>query len=102
MSRRFRLARKAGAGRPTTLRSTVPNETLVLHHDARQWLLDGINALAEAVKVMPGFGGRSVIVERAPGVPLFANSGLVVAGSVDLSGRHEEMGAQLPARWSPA
>ncbi|MGF6613046.1 hypothetical protein OKW45_008034 [Paraburkholderia sp. WSM4175] len=43
-----------------------------------------------------------MIVERAPGVPLVANSGPVVAGSVDLSGRHEEVGAQLPARWSTA
>jgi hypothetical protein len=60
MSRRFRLARKAGAGRPTTWRSTVSNETLVFLHDARQLALDGAYALAEVAEVTatPGPGGR--------------------------------------------
>jgi chaperonin GroEL len=73
----------------------VSHKTLVFHQDARQLLLNGVNALAEAVKVTLGPGGRNVIVERAPGAPLVANSGVVVAGSVDLPDPYEEMGAQL-------
>ncbi|MEI6002832.1 chaperonin GroEL, partial [Paraburkholderia bengalensis] len=49
----------------------------------------------EAVKVTLGPGGRNVIVERVPGAPLVANSGVVVAGAVDLTDPYEEMGAQL-------
>lgn len=73
----------------------MSHETLVFHQDARQLLLNGVNALAEAVKVTLGPGGRNVIVERLPGAPLVANSGVVVAGSVDLTNPYEEMGAQL-------
>ncbi|RZF23730.1 chaperonin GroEL [Paraburkholderia sp. UYCP14C] len=73
----------------------MSNETLVFHHDARQLLLNGVNALAEAVKVTLGPGGRNVIVERPSGVPLVANSGVIVAGSVDLTNPYAEMGAQL-------
>ncbi|MBN3752240.1 chaperonin GroEL [Paraburkholderia sp. Tr-20389] len=73
----------------------MSHRTLVFHQDARQLLLNGVNALAEAVKVTLGPGGRNVIVERVPGAPLVANSGVVVAGSVDLSDPYEEMGAQL-------
>jgi len=57
----------------------VSHKTLVFHQDARQLLLNGVNALAEAVKVTLGPGGRNVIVERVPGAPLVANSGVVVA-----------------------
>ncbi|MFP4894897.1 chaperonin GroEL [Paraburkholderia sp. EG304] len=73
----------------------MSNETLVFHHDARQLLLNGVNALAEAVKVTLGPGGRNVIVERPSSAPLVANSGVVVAGSVDLTDPYAEMGAQL-------
>lgn len=73
----------------------MSHRTLVFHQDARQLLLNGVNALAEAVKVTLGPGGRNVIVEREAGAPLVANSGVVVAGSVDLSDPYEEMGAQL-------
>lgn len=40
-------------------------KTLVFHQDARQLLLNGANALAEAVQVTLGPGGRSVIVSIA-------------------------------------
>ena len=73
----------------------MSNETLVFHHDARQLLLNGVNTLAEAVKVTLGPGGRNVIVERPSGGPLVANSGVIVAGSVDLTDPYAEMGAQL-------
>jgi len=69
--------------------------SLVFHQDARHLLLNGVNALAEAVKVTLGPGGRNVIVERAEGPPLIANSGVVVARSIELPDHFEAMGAQL-------
>ncbi|WP_374992356.1 TCP-1/cpn60 chaperonin family protein [Paraburkholderia sp. SARCC-3016] len=68
---------------------------LVFHQDARQLLLNGVNALAEAVKVTLGPGGRNVIVEKPDAAPLVANSGVVVAGAVDLADPLAEMGARL-------
>ncbi|KVD88309.1 molecular chaperone GroEL [Burkholderia ubonensis] len=70
-------------------------KSLVFHQDARQRLLKGVNAMAEAVKVTLGPGGRNVIVERPDAYPLVANSGVIVAGSVDLPDPFEEMGARL-------
>lgn len=73
----------------------MPAKSLVFHQDARQRLLRGVNAMAEAVKVTLGPGGRNVIVEQPDAAPLVANSGVVVAGSVDLPDPFEEMGARL-------
>ncbi|ASW03448.1 chaperonin GroEL [Paraburkholderia aromaticivorans] len=70
-------------------------KSLVFHQSARHLLLDGVNALAEAVKVTLGPGGRNVIVERPGGPPLIANSGVVVARSIELQDPFEAMGAQL-------
>jgi chaperonin GroEL len=76
-------------------RPIVTGKTLVFHQEARQRLLDGVNALAEAVKVTLGPGGRNVIVERRDDTPLIANSGVVVAGSVAVPDAFEEMGVRL-------
>ncbi|KWK38884.1 molecular chaperone GroEL [Burkholderia stagnalis] len=73
----------------------MPVKSLVFHQDARHRLLRGVNAMAEAVKVTLGPGGRNVIVEQADGAPLVANSGVVVAGAIDLPDPFEEMGARL-------
>ena len=70
-------------------------KTLVFHQDARQLLVNGVNALAEAVKVTLGPGGRNVIVERPDTLPLVANSGVIVANSIDVPDPFEEMGARL-------
>jgi len=73
----------------------VSARNLVFHQDARQLLLNGVNALAEAVKVTLGPGGRNVIVEKPDAAPVVANSGVVVAGAVDLNDPFAEMGASL-------
>jgi chaperonin GroEL len=73
----------------------VSAKSLVFHQDARHLLLNGVNALAEAVKVTLGPGGRNVIVERLGRSPLIANSGVVVARSIELQDPFEAMGAQL-------
>lgn len=73
----------------------MQGKALVFHQDARQLLVKGVNTLAEAVKVTLGPAGRNVVVERADGPPLVANSGVIVANAVDVPGPFEEMGAQL-------
>lgn len=68
----------------------------VLFHDAaRSKILEGVDILADAVKVTLGPRGRNVILERAYGPPLVANSGVIVAKEIELEDRFENMGAQM-------
>jgi len=68
---------------------------LVFHDDARAKIRRGVDALAEAVKVTLGPRGRTVILERDFGPPQIVNSGVLVAKSIELEDRFENMGAQL-------
>jgi len=68
----------------------------VLFHDAaRAKIIIGVNILADAVKVTLGPRGRNVILERAYGPPLVANSGVIVAKEIELEDKFENMGAQM-------
>jgi hypothetical protein len=62
---------------------------------ARDKLMAGIDTLAEAVKVTLGPRGKTVILEQEFGAPRIVNSGVVVARSIELADRFENMGAQL-------
>lgn len=68
---------------------------LIFHDAARDKIRRGVDALAEAVKVTLGPRGRTVILEREFGPPQIVNSGVLVAKSVELEDRFENMGAQL-------
>jgi len=68
---------------------------LLFHDAARERMKRGVDALAEAVKVTLGPRGRTVILERDFGPPQIVNSGVLVAKSVELEDRFENMGAQL-------
>ncbi len=68
---------------------------LLFHDDARGKIRRGVDALAEAVKVTLGPRGRTVILERDFGPPQIVNSGVLVAKSIELEDRFENMGAQL-------
>ncbi len=68
----------------------------ILFHDAvRAKIVEGVNILANAVKVTLGPKGRNVILERTYGPPLVANSGVVVAKEIELEDKFENMGAQM-------
>ena len=73
----------------------MPAKQLVFHEAAREKIRRGVDALAEAVKVTLGPRGRTVILEREFGAPQIVNSGVLVAKSVELEDRFENMGAQL-------
>ena len=68
---------------------------LVFHDAARERIRRGVDALAQAVKVTLGPRGRTVILEREFGSPQIVNSGVLVAKSIELEDRFENMGAQL-------
>ena len=68
---------------------------IVFQDAARAKVLAGVNVIANAVKVTLGPKGRNVILERAYGPPIVANSGVVVAKEIELEDRFENVGAQL-------
>jgi chaperonin GroEL len=62
---------------------------------AREKLLKGIDALANAVKVTLGPRGRNVVLEKSFGSPTVTKDGVTVAKEVELEDRFENMGAQM-------
>ena len=62
--------------------------------DARQALVNGIDKLANTVKVTLGPKGRNVVLERSFGSPLITNDGVTIAKDVELEDHFENMGAK--------
>ncbi|SDC23870.1 MULTISPECIES: chaperonin GroEL [unclassified Candidatus Frackibacter] len=62
--------------------------------EARRALEDGVNKLAEAVKVTLGPKGRNVVLEQGFGAPLITNDGVTIAKEIEVKDRFEDMGAQ--------
>nr|HPG71647.1 chaperonin GroEL [Syntrophales bacterium] len=69
----------------------------ILQYDeqARKSILDGVNALADAVKVTLGPKGRNVIIEKSFGSPVVTKDGVTVAKEIELEDKFENMGAQM-------
>ena len=63
--------------------------------DARKKLLEGVNKLADTVKVTLGPKGRNVVLDRSFGAPLITNDGVTIAKEVELDDPFENMGASL-------
>ncbi|WP_443892031.1 chaperonin GroEL [Parasutterella excrementihominis] len=64
-------------------------------NDARSRMVNGVNVLADAVKVTLGPKGRNVVLERAFGGPTITKAGVSVAKEVELKDKFENMGAQM-------
>ena len=62
---------------------------------ARNRLLRGVNALADAVEVTLGPKGRNVVLEKSFGSPLITKDGVTVAKEIELSDKFENMGARM-------
>ncbi|MDR3567145.1 MAG: chaperonin GroEL [Syntrophobacteraceae bacterium] len=62
---------------------------------AREFLLNGVNILADAVKVTLGPKGRNVVIEKGFGGPTVTKDGVTVAKEIELEDRFENMGAQM-------
>jgi chaperonin GroEL len=63
--------------------------------DAREKLLNGVDILANAVKVTLGPRGKNVVVEKSWGSPIITKDGVTVAKEVELDDKFENMGAKL-------
>ena len=62
---------------------------------AREAMLNGVKALADAVVVTLGPKGRNVVIEKSWGSPLVTKDGVTVAKEIELSDKFENMGAQM-------
>ena len=68
---------------------------IVYTEKARNLILAGVNALADAVKVTLGPKGRNVVIEKSFGSPTVTKDGVTVAKEIELENRFENMGAQM-------
>ena len=63
--------------------------------EARRALEEGVNKLADTVRVTIGPKGRNVVLDKSFGAPLITNDGVTIAKEIELEDAFENMGAQL-------
>ena len=63
--------------------------------EARNALQNGVNQLADTVRVTLGPKGRNVVLDKQYGAPLITNDGVTIAKEIELADGFENMGAQL-------
>jgi chaperonin GroEL len=73
----------------------MPAKEIVYTNTARNLILSGVNALANAVKVTLGPRGRNVVIEKSYGSPTITKDGVTVAKEIELENKFENMGAQM-------
>jgi len=66
-------------------------------NEARQKMVQGVDILADTVKVTLGPKGRNVILDKSFGSPLITNDGVTIAKEIELEDKFENMGARLVA-----
>ena len=73
----------------------MPAKEVKFADEARAKMVDGVNILADAVKVTLGPKGRNVILDKSFGAPTVTKDGVSVAKEIELSDKFENMGAQM-------
>jgi chaperonin GroEL len=73
----------------------MPAKQLLFDEEARRSLKDGVDALADAVRVTLGPRGRNVILEKKFGPPSIVDDGVSVAKEIELKDPFQNLGAQL-------
>ena len=68
---------------------------IIYGEEARKKLLEGVNKLADTVKVTLGPKGRNVVLDKNYGAPLITNDGVTIAKEIELDDKFENMGASL-------
>ncbi len=68
---------------------------ILFTNTARDSILNGVNALSNAVKSTLGPRGRNVLIEKSFGAPVVTKDGVTVAKEIELEDRFENMGAQM-------
>ena len=73
----------------------MPAKDVKFDTDARTRMLNGINILADAVRVTLGPKGRNVVLDKSFGAPRITKDGVTVAKEIELENKFENMGAQM-------
>jgi chaperonin GroEL len=68
---------------------------IMFGEESRKALLNGVNKLADTVKITLGPKGRNVVLDKKFGSPLITNDGVTIAKEIEFEDRYENMGAQL-------
>ena len=71
------------------------SKIILYSEDARKKLKDGVDKLADAVKVTLGPKGRNVILDKGYGSPMITNDGVSIAKEIELEDKVENMGAEI-------
>ena len=71
------------------------SKEILYGEDARKKMLEGVNKLADTVKVTLGPKGRNVVLDKNFGAPLITNDGVTIAKEIELEDSFENMGASL-------
>ena len=77
------------------IQTTIKSKEILFNIDARDQLKQGVDALANAVKVTLGPKGRNVIIEKKFGAPHITKDGVSVAKEIELEDAFQNLGAQL-------
>ena len=75
---------------------------IVYQEQARNYILAGVNALADAVKVTLGPKGRNVVIERSFGPPTITKDGVTVAKEIELRTASRTWALKWCAKWPHA
>ena len=70
-------------------------KTIKYGADARTAMVEGVNKLADTVRVTLGPKGRNVVLDKSYGAPTITNDGVTIAKEIELEDAYENMGAQL-------
>jgi chaperonin GroEL len=73
----------------------VPAKELKFREEARNAMLQGVDVLANAVRVTLGPKGRNVVLGKKFGSPVITKDGVTVAKEIELKNKYENMGAQM-------
>src|SRR5512132_3857946 len=73
----------------------MAHKQVLFRSDAREKVLKGVNALADAVRVTLGPKSKSVLIEKKFGTPLVCDDGVTIAKEMDLEDPVENLGAQM-------
>src|SRR5699024_3976376 len=92
----FRPSRARGSGGHTPHgRDSTMAKLISYDEEARRGLEQGMNQLADAVKVTLGPKGRNVVLEKSWGAPTITNDGVSIAKEIELDDPYEKIGAEL-------
>ena len=73
----------------------MPHKEILYRSEAREKILKGVSALADAVRVTLGPKSKCVLIEKKWGVPVVCNDGVTIAKEVELKDPAENLGAQM-------